>query len=269
MESKIIFLGTAGDNFVVGKQLLSSGGIILETEEMQFHIDPGPGSLVRAKQFEINPRNTTGILVSSPDVNLCNDVNVVIDAMTHSGLDKSGVLLVNRLVYEGNDTTYPYITKHHRRCVEKAISLEAGKKVGINNIEIRSLPTFGESENIGFRILTSKFILTYSSHTEYNNELVEHYKDTDILILNVLTPGDKKEPGYLCTEDAIKIAEKVKPKMLIITGFGIKMLKRQVLEEARNIQKTTGVQTLAAKDGLTINPLSYNVVMKQKTLRNF
>jgi len=40
----IIFLGTGGDEYVVGKQLKGSGGIIVRVEGYQFHIDPGPAA---------------------------------------------------------------------------------------------------------------------------------------------------------------------------------------------------------------------------------
>ena len=268
MNDRIVFLGTGGDTLVIGKQLLRSGGIVIEADNMQFHIDPGPGSLLMARQYDINPRNTTALFISGPDINLCNDVNCMIDAMTHSGLDKTGVLVANELVYNGNEEIQPYITKLHKTYLEKSIALAANSKVGINDVEIRTLPTF-QNDNIGFRIVTSKFALTYSSVTGYDDELIEHYKNTDILILHVLNPRNNKTKGHLCTEEAVKIAEKIKPKMLILTGFGIKMYKSDILHETRTIQKRTGIQTLAARDGMSLNPLSYNVQMKQKTLRHF
>lgn len=268
MNDSITFLGTGGDTFVVGKQIRASGGIIIQAEEMQFHLDPGPGSLIKMKEFDLNPRNTIGLLVSSPENQLCNDINCVIDAMTHNGLDKRGVLVANNIVYNGEEDSYPIITKHYRECVEKSIAVEAGKKVGINEVEIRTLPCFG-TQNIGFKIFTSKFIVTYSSNTDYNPELIEHYKNSDILILNVLSPGNTKVTGNLNIEDAIKIVTKTKPQMLILTGFGVKFMTTDILSETRRIQKETGIQTLAAKDGMVINPLSYNATMKQQTLRNF
>lgn len=268
MNDSIIFLGTAGDTFVVGKQLRASGGIILNTEGMQFHIDPGPGSLVKLKEYEINPRNTISLLISSPENHLSNDVNCVIDAMTHNGLDKRGVLIANDIAYNGTNENTPILTNHYKSCVEKSISVKEGKKIGINEVEIKTLPCI-ENENIGFKFYTSKFVLTYSSDTSYKDELIEQYKGTDILILNVHSPKDYKEKGKMCIEDAIKLASKVKPQLLIITGFGIKFIKTDILIETRRIQKETGIQTLAAKDGMLINPLSYNATMKQKTLKNY
>jgi hypothetical protein len=268
VNDRILFLGTGGDTFTVGKQSRASGGIIIEAEGMQFHIDPGPGSLCMCKEFDINPRNTIALLVSGPNIHLCNDVNAMIDAMTHNGLDKRGVLVANSIVYNGDEERQSYITKHFKECVEKSIAVEVGKKIGINEVEIRTLPCHN-TDNMGFKFFTSKFVLSYSSNTEYSSELIENYKGSDILILNVLTPADKKSPGFLCVDDAIKIANKVKPKMLILTGFGIKMLQTDILTETRRIQKETNIQTLAAKDGLQINPLSYNATMKQKTLKHF
>ncbi len=91
IRTSIIFLGTAGDPFVVSRQLRSSGGIIIQIGENQFHIDPGPGALVMAKQYGVNLRENTAILVSNNKLYHANDVNAVIDAMTYSGFDKKGV----------------------------------------------------------------------------------------------------------------------------------------------------------------------------------
>ena len=69
MESKIIFLGTGGDATVVGKQVRGSGGIILMIGGYQFHIDPGPGAILRSRQFNINPRKNTAIFITNNTLN--------------------------------------------------------------------------------------------------------------------------------------------------------------------------------------------------------
>ena len=60
--------------------------------------------------------------------------------------------------------------------------------------------------------------------------------------------------------------EKIKPKLAIITGFGIKMIQADPLYEAREIQHASKVQVIAARDGLSINPISYSATLRQKTL---
>ena len=85
--SSIIFLGTSGGN-AVSKQIQSAGGIILQVEDLQFHLDPGPGALSKAKEYGINLNRNTAVLVSHNHVNHCSELNPVIDAMTYCGLDQ-------------------------------------------------------------------------------------------------------------------------------------------------------------------------------------
>ena len=72
-------------------------------------------------------------------------------------------------------------------------------------------------------LFTSEFTLGYTSDTKYSPEILDLYKETDIMILNVKNPGKTKDDYNMCTDDAIKFINEVKPKLAIITHFGIKM----------------------------------------------
>jgi ribonuclease BN (tRNA processing enzyme) len=234
---------------------------------MQFHIDPGPGALVKAKQYEVNLRENTALFVSHNHLNHANDANAVISAMTHNGEDKRGVLFVNKTSIEGDEKTHPIITNYHKKCVERIITLNVGNKAGIGNIDIIATPTkHSDEQGPGFKFFTQSFVLSYVGDTEYSKEVAEAHKGSDIVILNVVNPSGFSKKGQMNTEDAIKFLEKTKPSLAIITHFGIKMLSSDPLNEARTIQNTTKVQTIAAKDGMVINPQSYSAVIKQRTL---
>lgn len=268
--SNIIFLGTGAQSIVLGKQIRASGGIIIQCGESQLHIDPGPGALVKAKEFGINLRENTALLVSHNHIGHCNDINAVIDAMTYSGLDRQGVLISNETLINGTEDILPYLTKFHRNCLEKVMVLKEGQKAAVYDVEIKAMPAVhSEPNTIGFRILTPDFDLVYSSDTDYSSKLVEHYNGCDILILNLVNPTEHKTTGNLCTEDAIKIIEKVKPRLSIITHFGVKMIEADVINEAREIQKQTKQQVIAAKDGLSINPATYAAKSQQKSLKSY
>ena len=86
------------------------------------------------------------------------------------------------------------------------------------------------------------------------------------MILNHKHPFDTKKPDGLASEDVVKIIKKAKPKLAILTHFGNKLLNSNPIYEAREIQKQTGVQVIAAEDGMSIDPVSYSANMKQKTL---
>ena len=57
----------------------------------------------------------------------------------------------------------------------------------------------------------------------------------------------------MCTEEAIKLIDEVRPELAIITHFGAKMIRANPLQQAREIQKKTGIRTIAASDGVDIN----------------
>jgi len=270
ITSNIVFLGTGGDSYVVGKQMRASGGIVLQIDDDQFHIDPGPGALVMAKETNINLRANTALFVTHNHINHCNDINAVIDAMTYGGFDKKGVLVANRTAINGSVHLTPFLHKYYRDCLERFIVLEEGKRVGINEIEVKAIKAKHSDPNaIGFKFITKNYTLTYTGDTIYSVETIPQYENSSILILNV--PYLRKEEGKdnLCKEDAIKIIKKVNPRLAIITHFGINFLKADPLYEIREIQKATNCQVIAAKDGMVVNPISYAVEQSQKTLYKY
>jgi len=267
MASRIFFLGTGGDAFVIGKQIRASGGFIIQQDDIQLQIDPGPGALVRANEHGVSIRANTALIVTKNHIHHCNDVNAIIDAMTYSGLDKKGVLLAINSLINKTENENPYLTEFHKTLLEKFIVLNPGSRVGIADVEIFGLKA--NTEAIGLKFITDDFTLSYSGDAKYSKELAKEYENSDILILNIRNPFNEKEEGYLNSDDAVKIISKVKPKLAILTGFGIKMIKADPLYEAREIQKQTGINVLAAKDGLIVNPLSYSAKTSQKRLNVF
>jgi ribonuclease BN (tRNA processing enzyme) len=267
--SRIIFLGSGAGSSVVGKQIRASGGIIIQVNNDQFHIDPGPGSLVKARECGISLRENTAVLVSHAHIGHCNDINAVIDAMTLNGFDRHGVLISTNNLINGTENNFPYLTKYHRSFLEKVMVLKQGQKVAINETEIHAIPAYHLEECIGFKFITPYFSLAYSADTKYKAELIAYYKGIDILILNVKNHNNIKSGVNLNTEDAIKIIEKANPELAVITHFGLKMVEADPLYEAREIQKKVKSQIMAAKDGIIINPDSYAATSRQKTLNSF
>lgn len=269
MQPKLVFLGTGGDAIVVGKHIRSAGGIILQVEDNQFHIDPGPGALPRARDYGVNLRSNVAVLVSHNHMNHCNDVNAVISSMTHGGLDKKGVLVGGSSVLNGHEDISPVLTEYHKGFMERCIALEPGQRVGINEVEIKATRTkHSDPSAIGFRFQTPKFTMGYTADTGYTHDLLSDFKDVDILIMNVVFP-DNKDKYLLNLEDVERILPEIKPKLAILTHFGIKMEEIDLLNETRRIQRNTKVQTIVARDGMAINPVSYSVSLRQKTLNLF
>lgn len=271
MEAKIVFLGTGGDDIVVGKQLRSAGGIVVQVVDNQIHLDPGPGALSRSYDYGVNPRNNVALLVSNNYLNNAAEVNSVISSMSLGGLDRKGVFISNKSAYEGFEGTDAMINNRYKNFLERDIVLEPAKRLGLNELEVTSTRTYNEDEYaIGYKLVTPKFSLGYTSDTDYIKTLADDFKGVDLMIFKCTYPqGAKKESAGLSTDDIIKLMPKISPKLAVITGFGIKMHESDVLNEARKIQKQTQVQTIAAEDGMALNPVSYSVNLRQRTLKVF
>lgn len=252
--ARILFLGTAGNSTVSRKQLRSSGGIILQIEDLQFHLDPGPGTFSKAQEYGVSLQHTTALLVSHNHLNHCNDLNLMVEAMTHGGIERRGLLLASKSVLQPQEQAHPFLTKHHQQMLERIIPLEKNHKVGLDLIEINALPAdHTDPAAIGFKIFCPKFTLSYTGDTILTTELLESLVGSDVLVLNVPYPGSQAQGKNLDTQSAIKIVAHVRPKLALLTHFGIEMLKADPYLEAREVQRFTGVQTIAAKDGLAIS----------------
>jgi len=264
-SNEIIFLGTAGGRWSVSKQLRASGGIILKVNNVQFHIDPGPGALVKAKEYGINLRQNSVLLCSHAHLDHCNDVNAVVDAMTNNGLDKKGILIASKSVIHGDDKEKPYLTKLHKNSIDKCIALGPGNEVKFGDIELKTLRTkHRDTTTIGFKFISDELKISYSSDTAFFNGLIDEYVGSDILILNNLKPFGHKSDDHLSSDDSVRIIKEVSPKLAIIQHFGEKMLEQNPVYQARDIQNKTNVQVIAAKDGMLIDLVNRSTSFRQR-----
>ena len=149
------------------------------------------------------------------------------------------------------------------------IVMKAGQNLGIGTVEITATPTNHSVPGIGFKLSTETFTLGYTGDTSYTEGLASHLKGSNIMILNVVSPFGYALDGHLNSDDVIKILEKVKPKVAIITHFGIKMINADPMYQAREIHKQTGITVIAAEDGLMILPETYAPKKRQKRLSSF
>ena len=264
----ITFLGCAGGAETMGDQVAGAGGILFTFEGTQLHLDPGPGSGILAARAKVNLRATNVLLVSSNLLHACNDVNLMIDAMTYSGFDKTGLLLCAKSVVERTEHERPYVTKFHKKAVQKYVGLSVPEEVKINDLVIQTLPCHcpDDPTAVGFKIRTKEFILVYSGDTIYDDTVVDSYRGAQILILQHRYPfalDATHRTKALASEDVVRIIEKVRPSFVILTGFGTKLMLANPLYEAREIQRLTNVPVLAAREGLALAPISLLHTLQQ------
>ncbi|MBI5072454.1 hypothetical protein HZA99_01405 [Candidatus Woesearchaeota archaeon] len=278
MEAQILFLGTAGDSFVLSKQERTAGGFVIQTPQSQILVNPGPGAFVNVARTNINIAKTTAIIVTDNTLLHAHDTNAIIDILTLGSFDQKGILLAAKSALQQaeesqqieNKENFPLIAVKYQNAVEKTIVLQENTKVACNDVQIETVKIKNKDPDaVGVKIITTSFSLGYSNKTKYLAKLKDAFQDVEILILELpLKTANPKEEG-LCLEEVEKLIEEIKPQLTVLTGFGISIIKEDILEITRSINRKTNCQIIAAKDGFSFDPTSYAVQLRQKRLNGF
>lgn len=252
---KIIFLGTAGSTSVLTKYGRLGGGVIVQTDEAQLHINPGPGIVSGARSVGVDLRNTICFLVTDSDLLHCDDLNLAIDIMTFSGIERRGLLVGSNSLINGNEDEHPFLSVRHKNLLEKVVVLEGDNRIGLGQVEVRPIKVDAKDPSaIGYKLIFPKFTLSYTGRTLYSEELVEQLKDSDILILNMEKMEREEGEKVLDVNSVEDLISVVKPKLAILTNFGIDVIRENPIDVVREIQRKTGIQCISAKDGLILSP---------------
>ncbi len=254
-QIEIILLGTGGGRFATITQKRRTAGIRIISEDLNFHLDPGPGALVYSISEGLNPQKLNAIFVSHCHPDHYTDAEVLIEAMTKGTTKKRGVLVASRSVLHGNEMGLnPVVSKYHQQMPERVIEALPNKKFQIGNINVSVTEArHTDPDTVGFRFETSDFgSFAYTSDTEYFEGISKYYEGVRLLILCVMRPSGKPWKGHMTTNDAIKIIEEAHPEQVILTHFGMQMIFKGPAREAKLIEKETGVPTIAARDGMRI-----------------
>jgi phosphoribosyl 1,2-cyclic phosphodiesterase len=246
----IKFLGTAGARFVMIRQLRASGGLWLKSGEENILIDPGPGSIVRcaASRPKLDPTNLNAVILTHRHLDHSNDINVMIEAMTEGGFKKRGVVFVPADAL-GDDTV---ILKHAMGYVGKIETLEPGKTYQVGNFSFETTPRLRHPcETYGLKFMMDKTRVALLTDTEYFPEL-KNYFQCDCLIINVVFFEPRPGVQHLSFSDVKTIVKELAPKKVILTHFGMTMLKARPHELARSLSWETGISVEAARDGMTV-----------------
>jgi len=254
MALEILFLGTGGGRFAMITQKRRTAGIRILGENLNLHLDPGPGALVYSVASGLSPEKINALLVSHCHLDHYTDAEVFIEAMTRGMTRKRGLLAASHSVLYGNEVCDPSISKYHQQMPEKVIEAKPGVKFQVGNLNVAVTEArHSDPDTVGFRFETEDVgDIAYTSDTEYFEGIGRYYKGVRLLILCVMRPAGKPWKGHMTTEDAIKIIEEAKPENAIITHFGMQMIFRGPRNEARLIENKTGVPTIAANDGMHI-----------------
>ncbi|PMB75093.1 MAG: MBL fold metallo-hydrolase [Candidatus Bathyarchaeota archaeon] len=257
MSSKfeIILLGTGGGRFATITQKRRTAGIRIISENLNLHLDPGPGALVHSINEGLDPQKINAVFVSHCHPDHYTDAEVLIEAMTRGMTRKRGVLAAAKSVLSGNDLCEPSISKYHQQMPEQKIEAVPNLKFQIGSVNVSVTEArHTDPDSVGFRFETEDFgDFAYTSDTEYFEGIGRYYEGVRLLLLCIMRPAGKPWKGHMTTNDAIKIVKEALPEQAVLTHFGMQMIFKGPSTEAKLIEEETGVPTVAASDGMRIN----------------
>jgi ribonuclease BN (tRNA processing enzyme) len=252
MEGFIKFLGTGGARFVAMRQIRSTGGLWLHYRDTNLYIDPGPGAIVKihGSKERFDPLDLDGIILTHKHLDHANDVNILIEAMTDGGFKKKGVLFCPDDAVSENPVVLKYVTSYldniiHLKEKENYIIKDVSFSTPIRHVH--PVETYGVIFNLNKTI-------SLITDTRFFDSLPDYYR-ADILIINVLRskPIEKQDTvDHLAINDVAEIIGRIKPEIAIMTHFGRNMIKEKPYLLAKKLKKETGIEVIAAYDGMKL-----------------
>ncbi|MEM0007960.1 MAG: MBL fold metallo-hydrolase [Candidatus Bathyarchaeia archaeon] len=253
-QYEIIFLGTGGGRFTTITQKRRTAGIRIIGENLNLHLDPGPGALVYSISEGLDPQKLNAIFVSHCHPDHYTDAEVMIEAMTRGMTKKRGVLAASKSVLKGSDVCEPSISKYHQQMLEQVIEAVPNTRFQVADVTVSAAEArHTDPDAVGFRFETKEFgDFAYTSDTEYFEGIGKYYRGVRLLMLCVMRPAGKPWKGHMTTEDAIKIVEEARPEQAVLTHLGMQMIFQGPAREAKIIEGKTGTPTVAATDGMRL-----------------
>lgn len=246
-SDSIIFLGTAGARVMVSKQFSASGGVWLKLNGAEILLDPGPGTLVRAIKKKLDPTKLDAIILSHKHLDHSVDINIMIEAMTDAGWKRRGMVLApSDAMNNIEGVILPYLMNYP----EKIETLAAGKSYTIGDIAVETPVRHKHPvETYGLLFKAPNYTISWIVDTGYFEDLASYYKG-DLLVINTVMMEHKPMVEHLSLAEVGQVIKYVKPKIAIITHFGMSVWRARPWEIAKKLSAETGISVISARDGM-------------------
>lgn len=250
MTETITFLGTAGARIMVANQIQPSGGMWLDLDGTQILIDPGPGTIVHASKKKLRAEKLSAIVLSHRHLDHAGDMNIMVEAMTQGGFKPRGMVFAPSDAIEGPE---PVLFSYLRQYLNSVEILKAGKSYTIGNVTFTTpVRHIHQVETYGMRFQTAEHTFSYIADGRYFEGLSQNYL-AELVVMNVVFVEPRPTVDHLAMGDAKRLVTEIKPKIAILTHFGMNVWRARPWELAEKMTQETGIKVIAARAGMTFD----------------
>ena len=247
-------MGTAGARFMVAKQLAASGGLYLQSESARLAMDPGPGAVVQYAKRKVDLSRLDAILVSHRHLDHAGDVNVVIEAMTEGGFRPRGTLFCPGDALDDD----PVVLRYLRHFPTEVVRLQPETAYRVRDIRfettrrhIHGVETYGfvfrgDGDGDG-----APARLGWVTDSKYYEGIGADHR-ADVMLIHTVLTESRAELPHLGLDDAERIIREARPRLALITHFGMGVWRAHPWEVAAQLSDRTGVEVKAARDGMSL-----------------
>lgn len=235
---------------MVANQIQPSGGIWLKLGGTEILVDPGPGTIVHAARRKLRAESLSAIILTHRHLDHSADTNIMVEAMTQGGFKPHGWLFAPADAVTGPE---PVLFTYLRQYLEGVELLQEGGSYSAGNVSFTTpLRHIHPVETYGLRFSAGENTFSLIPDGRYCDGLLQSYGG-ELLIINVVFLEPRPTIDHLSISDAQHIIAVLKPKVAILTHFGMSMWRAHPWEIAARLSEETGVRVLAARDGLKFN----------------
>jgi phosphoribosyl 1,2-cyclic phosphodiesterase len=230
---------------MVAKQLAASGGLYIEEGNTRLSLDPGPGAIVQYAKRKVDLTKLDAIVISHRHLDHSNDVNVMIEAMTDGGFRHRGRLYCPGDALDGD----PVVLKYIRSFPQEIVALEPETEYSVGEVTFTTTPRHvHQVETYGFRFGNR---LGWVTDSAYYDGIAEQHK-ADVMVIHLVLMECRAGLPHLCLDDAERIIREAKPRLAILTHYGMTVWRAHPWELAADLTQRIGTEVKAARDGMSL-----------------
>jgi phosphoribosyl 1,2-cyclic phosphodiesterase len=175
----------------------------------------------------------------------------MIEALSEGGSKKRGVLFAPQDALGRDGVVFEYVLRY----LERFETLRANQSYQLGDLVFSTgSPHIHPVETYGFNFAFPGTEVSFVTDTRFFPEIASNYTG-DVLVVNVvrLRGVEEAQIDHLSVEDVKWIIERRRPRLTVLTHFGMTMIRAQPWKVAERLEEETGLRVIAARDGMTLD----------------